>query len=167
MGITFNVKEILEIAVEIEKNGQAFYRRGSQIVREDDAQAMLIKLAEWEAVHESIFANMLASLGGKDTALQILDPNGEAVKYLQAIADGKIFKTGVPVEQVIPDGATMCDVLWDALEREKDTVVFYVAFKAIVPPGDDRENLERIILEEVGHVRYISEELERRSCRTR
>jgi len=165
MAITFNADEILQIAIEIEHNGQAFYKRASEIVDDPDAQAMFLKLSEWEAVHAETFSRLKERFSGRHAELSILDPNHEAVKYLQAIADGKIFKTSVPVESMTPVGMTVCDVLWDALDREKDTVIFYVAFKAVVIDGEDRDALERIILEEIEHVRYITEEMERRKCK--
>ncbi len=165
MAITFNAEEILQIAVEIEHNGQAFYKRASEIVDDPEAKAMFVKLSEWEGIHAETFTRLMDRFAQHHTELDILDPDHEAVKYLQAIADGKIFKTSIPVEKMTSVGMTVCDVLWDALDREKDTVIFYVAFKTVVKDGDDREALEKIILEEVEHVRYITEEMERRNCK--
>ncbi len=48
------------------------------------------------------------------------------------------------------------DMLELALGFEKDSVVFYVGLKELVPPGLGREQVEEIIKEEMSHLGIIA-----------
>ena len=41
MAVPFNADEILKIAIEIERNGQAFYQLGAKIVAEEKVKKLL------------------------------------------------------------------------------------------------------------------------------
>ena len=91
MGYDFSADEIFEMAKQIEVNGAAFYRKAAAKVAGEAEQNFLKTLADMEDQHEKTFADMQADLKKEDQENLIFDPQGEAVLYLQAMADTKIF----------------------------------------------------------------------------
>jgi rubrerythrin len=73
MSLTFNASEILEMAVQIEKNGQKFYKKASGIVTNPKTKKFLLDLAEMEAKHEQIFSDMKNKLKDITKFLKTID----------------------------------------------------------------------------------------------
>lgn len=155
----YNADEILEIAVTIERNANAFYTRAAQVVSSEKAKAMFLELAAWEVGHVDLFEGMRAKFAAAKEQSWLPDLDQEAGRYLQAIADGKIFDVKKIDEELDaltddPEG-----ILMAALQREKDAVIFYLAMKEMVPENLGRDDVAHIIEEEMSHVRYIADRL--------
>lgn len=153
----FNADEIFEIAEKIEQNGAKFYRTAANAVKDDKAKALLEKLAMMEDNHERTFAQMRAQLKEKEKTATVFDPQNEAVLYLHALADMRVFF------QKEIDTSSMETILKDAIGAEKDSIVFYLGISEAVPKEFGREKVSDIIKEEMGHIRLLSAELS--ACR--
>lgn len=159
MPVTFNADEILEIAVTIEQNGQAFYGRAAEIVKDEEVKKLLLDLVAWEASHEKVFKEMRDRLATEKPGLTRFDPDGESAKYLQAIADGKIFNMKAMADELSDMTDNPLDILHTALSREKDSVIFFLAVKDMVPAALGRSRIHEIVEEEMSHIRYISDKI--------
>lgn len=53
----------------------------------------------------------------------------------------------------------MKSVLKAAILAEKDSIVFYLGMKEMVPDKYGKDKLEEIIKEEMGHIKILSKEL--------
>jgi rubrerythrin len=53
------------------------------------------------------------------------------------------------------------DVLRAAIGMEKDSVIFYLGLRDLVPSGAGRERVEAIIREELSHISAINREFKR------
>jgi rubrerythrin len=153
MSYDFNADDIFEMAQQIEKNGAAFYRKAAEGIQAPDNKAMLLELAKMEDQHEKTFASMRAELSAKEKVSTTFDPQGDAVQYLKALADMRVF-----FEKKIDPG-TMIAILKEAITAEKDSIVFYLGMKELVPENLGRTKLEGIIKEEMGHIRLLSGKL--------
>lgn len=149
----FNADDIFEIAEQLERNGAAFYRTAAGAVTDADAKGFLLKLADMEDDHEKTFAKMRAGLSADEKKSTVFDPNGEAVAYLRALADTRVF-----FEKEI-DTSSMEAILKDAITAEKDSIVFYLGMRDMVPEGKGRRRMDEVIKEEMGHIRLLSKEL--------
>lgn len=156
--ITFNADEVLEIAETIERNGAQFYGKAADSASGSVAD-LFRKLAEMEVQHEQTFKAMRSELGEAETNPVTFDPYSEGVLYLQALADGKIFDIKANPADALSGSETPQDVLRTAIGLEKDTVVFYLGLRDIVPGNRGRDRVEDIIQEEMSHVRILSEKL--------
>ncbi|MFW5908670.1 MAG: rubrerythrin, partial [Desulfosalsimonas sp.] len=112
-------------------------------------------LAEMEKDHKNLFEQMRAELKGKEKAKTAFDPEGEAETYLKALADIRVF-----FEKTI-DTSSMKNILKDAIQAEKDSIVLYLGMKELVPEKFGRNRIEKIIKEEMGHIRQLSGELKK------
>ncbi len=146
-----NGEEVLEMACQIERDGRAFYERAAKLQPEGPAKELLEELAAMERDHEAVFEAMKSKvLGSKGLATG----HEDVARYLDAAVSGKIFPKAPTAR--LSAGVDMHTILNVALEREKDTVVFYSALRHAVPEDLQREKLEEIIRQEVGHVAMIS-----------
>jgi rubrerythrin len=153
MAYDFNAKDVFEMAKQIERNGVNFYRSASESVTGDKEKQMLMNLSKMEEQHEKTFAEMEAALKDKEMSETAFDPDNEAALYLKALADTRVF-----FEKDI-DTASMKAILKAAIIAEKDSIVFYVGMKDLVPEKFGRNKLDEIIKEEMAHIRLLSNRL--------
>jgi rubrerythrin len=153
MSYDFNADEVFQMAEQMERNGQTFYRTAAEAVRDDEKKKLLLKLADMEVEHEKTFKAMRAELTEKEKSSTVFDPDGESVLYLKALVDTRVF-----FEKDM-DVSSMEKILKAAIETEKDAIVFYLGIKNAVPVNLGQDRLDHIIKEEMGHVRLLSREL--------
>jgi rubrerythrin len=151
----FNVNEILQIAVNIEKNAVSFYSKAAEQVKDPELTEMFSKLAEWEVSHITHFGKLKDDLTGHLADGAGFDPDGEAALYLKAISDGKIFKVELTEKDLMELPEDPAEIIKAAIAREKDSVIFYQALLEMVPSGMGRDQVKSIIDEEMSHVRYL------------
>jgi rubrerythrin len=149
----FNADEIFEIALKMEQNGAKFYRTAANAVKDDKAKTLLNKLAMMEENHEQTFANMRKELKSNEKTLTVFDPQNEAVLYLHALADMRVFF------QKEIDTSSMETILKEAIGAEKDAIAFYLGMRDAVPKEFGSDKLADILKEEMGHIRLLSAEL--------
>jgi len=154
----FNAKEILEMAEQIERNGYQYYTKAANDVQGDDIKTFLLELAEMEVGHEKMFQEMKEQLTDKEKEDVVFDPNEETAMYLQALADSRVF-----YEKEI-DTSSVIEVLKEAIVAEKDSIVFYLGMKDMVPSDKGKERIDHIIREEMKHIQVITNQLKRYSA---
>ena len=153
MGTDFNANEVFEMAKQIEINGAAFYRQAAEAVDLEDHKNFLIELAEMEDDHEKTFESMQKELTAGEQTLLVFDPEDENALYLKALADTRVFfKKKKP-------GNDMTEILKSGIQTEKDSIVFYLGMKEMVPEKYGKSRINDIIKEEMGHIRMLSKEL--------
>ena len=153
MNYDFNADEIFEMAEQMERNGAQFYRNAAQNITGGKNKEMLLRLADMEVEHEKTFIDMRAALTKQERMTNVFDPEGEAVLYLKALVDTRVFF------QKEIDTTSMKEILKEALLAEKDAIVFYLGMKDMVPEKLGKAHLENIIKEEMEHIRLIGREL--------
>jgi rubrerythrin len=153
MRYDFNADDVFEMAEQLERNGAKFYQDSAASVEGDSAKELLVKLANMEMDHEKTFKEMRADLAGSEKQSTVFDPEGEAILYLRALADTRVF-----FEKKI-DTTSLRDILKAAIEAEKDSIVFYLGMREMVPEKKGKDRLDEIIKEEMSHIRLLSKEL--------
>ena len=159
MGIEFNADEVFEMAEQIERNGAKFYLKASAIVEDEATKKELLELSDWELRHERVFATMRTELSEKEKLATAFDPNGEAALYLQAMADQQVFDLKADPSKKLTDGTAPEAIYKMAIELEKDSIVFYVGIKAMVPKSLGEEKVDAIVREEMIHVSILRQKL--------
>ena len=153
MSYDFTANDVFEMAEQLERNGAEFYRKAAESARDPKAKELLLKLAAMEVDHEKLFAGLKSDLSDQDKVSTVFDPDGESMMYLRSLADTRIFfKKEIDI-------TSMEDVLKSAIVAEKDSIVFYLGIKELVPEKYGKEKLELIIQEEMQHIRLLSREL--------
>jgi len=156
--ITFNADEVFEMAEQIERNGAEFYRKAAASASGDAAGA-LDKLAREEDEHEQTFADMRAQLAAGERAATTFDPEGEGAMYLGAMVQGEVFDFKSKPADRLTGAESLADVYRTAIGLEKDSIIFYLAMKEMVPPSAGRQRLDDIIEQEMDHITILSKRL--------
>ncbi|MCX7805794.1 MAG: ferritin family protein [Planctomycetota bacterium] len=160
MGLKFNADEILAIAEQIERNGARFYRKAAENAKAGKSAGKLIELARMEENHEKVFAAMRAGLSEKQKGGgEVYDPQGEAEAYLQAFAGGHVFDVKKDPSATLTGRESLVRILRTAIGLEKDSIVFYLGLKPLVPPELGAAKVDEIIAEEMKHITILSMEL--------
>jgi rubrerythrin len=155
MAFNFNADEVLQMAEQIERNGARFYRRAAEACDADEApRAKFLELAEMEDGHERTFAQMREGLRAEESQSATFDPQGETADYLAAMADANVFGPGTdPVDLVC--GKSTEELLEIAIGLEKESIVFYLGLRDLVPEKLGKDKVERILKEEMSHVALL------------
>lgn len=159
MSIHFNADEIFEMAEQIERNGARFYRKVAEGSEDPGTRELLLGLAAMEDEHERTFAAMRAALSAEERTSTVFDPEGEAGMYLQAMADGYVFDMRADPTELLTGEEAIADVLRTAIGLEKDSIVFYLGIKEMVPERLGKDKISVIIKEEMGHITTLSNQL--------
>ncbi|MFW6367398.1 MAG: ferritin-like domain-containing protein [bacterium] len=160
--IRYNAEELFQMAESVERDGALFYRRAAEASDSPDTSELFTRLADWEEKHEKLFAELRQSL--PDSARHEDGPGDpveeHAAAYLQAFVDGKVFPA--------PSWATAAgetpaavprSALEFALDREKDTIILFLTMQEHVPKYWGREQVQKIVAEELKHVHMIEAQL--------
>ena len=159
MSFSFNADEIFEMAEQIERNGSRFYRRAAEGAVDPRNRRLFLDLAAMEDEHEKVFASMRANLAHGEREATVFDPDGQAALYLRAMADEHVFDVKADPTELFAGKETMEDILRTAIGMEKDSIVFYLGMKELVPQRLGKDRIDDIIKEEMGHIAILSKEL--------
>jgi rubrerythrin len=159
MGITFNADEIFEMAEEIERNGAKYYREAAEKTSDKKTKQMLLDMATMEDEHLETFVEMRKELSGREKEPMIFDPDNQAAMYLQVMADARGMEGRIDPTTKLTGSETIKEVLDIAINSEKDSVVFYLNLKGLVPIKAGRDKVEEIIIEELGHITTLLRKL--------
>ena len=155
-----NAYEVLEMAQRIERNGAAFYRKAAEQTASQDLRQILLKLATDEVDHEKVFAEMAEQLAYEERKVTLFEPVTEIADYLATLADSKVFNLSSDFGSQLTGKETPADILKIALDKEKDSIVFYLGLRDYVPPQAGRETVDAILRQELGHVNVLTHQLE-------
>jgi len=160
MSYDFNVDEVFEMAEQIERNGVRFYHQAAENISDASARQLFLDLAAMEAEHEKVFASMRADLADEEREPTVFDPEGEAALYLRALADLQVFgKEGDEdfiLSEDLPEQDRIRKILRAAIGLEKESIVFYLGIKELVSARSGKDKIDKIIREEMGHIRLLS-----------
>lgn len=159
MSIYFNADEIFEMAEQIERNGAMFYRLAAEKAENLKVRQRLLDLAAMEDEHEKDFAAMRASLTKREREPTAFDPDGQGALYLRAMADGHVFDMKSDPATWMREERTTEEVLRTAIELEKDSIVFYLGMKDMVPEWLGRDRIDAIVKEEMHHIALLNKDL--------
>ena len=99
------------------------------------------------------FKSLRSKLTLDEKVQTTFDPEGDSERYLRALADTRVF-----YEKKV-DTTSMEEILKSAITAEKDSIVFYLGIKDVVPEHLGKNKLDEIIKEEMRHISLLSKEL--------
>lgn len=145
----FEIGEILDLAIRLERNGEAEYRAAMRRVSDPRLLEMLEWMAEEEVRHRRWFENLKQTLdtGGGNPFLKEMGRSlfGDTV-------GSQSFSLREVDFAAIETAAELLEVFG---EFENDTVVFYEMIEPFVEDGPTRGQLREIIEEEKRHIDQI------------
>jgi rubrerythrin len=162
MNVEFNAFEIFEIAIKIERNAVKFYRRAAEVFDNPRIKKIFLELAEWEIKHVEVFETMKKQLSEQSSEMRTFKPENNLLIDAQSMAGLAVFGIRTDPTDELTGNESVVDVLNKAIEKEKDTIVYYTGLKAFIPVRQGRDKIDDIIREEMHHVHILGQSLQER-----
>ena len=147
----FSTHEILDLAIQLEKNGESVYRNAVDKVAKPELVSLLIWMADEEARHMNWFSELKNNF-----ETHSINPFMEEMsrQVFGGILGEKSFShRDVDFSKV----ERLDDLIGIFIEFEKDTVLFYETLIPFIEDNDTLENLAKIIAEENNHIEKLQE----------
>lgn len=153
MSVFFSSRELINIAIGIERNGLAFYKSLLKVEKDVMARGAYKYLADMEEQHIKTFQSMLNTIGEyghPETYTEEYD------LYLKALVDSAVFTNDKVAREMAENAKSSAEAIQIALGAEKDSILFYYDMRNLVRE-QDREAVDKIIEEEKSHLRQLSD----------
>jgi len=153
MGNMFAGSEVVEIGIQIEKNGKEFYDAVSLSSKDTKAKEVFKFLSQEEERHIAVFKKMQESVEQYEPAESY---PGEYFAYMNALAGNHIFTQkdkGREIARTIKNEKEAVEL---GIGFEKDSIIFYEGMKRLVPDYDAKI-IDELIGQEKAHLVKLTE----------
>jgi len=149
----FAGSEIVELGIQIEKNGRDFYNALVEQLKNQKAKETFKYLAGEEEKHIAVFQNILDSVHKYEPPESY---PGEYFAYMNALARDYVFTQKDKGREIAKNVKGDKEAISLGIGFEKDSIIFYVGMKKVVPEYDHKI-VDRLITQEQDHLRQMSE----------
>ena len=153
MGTDFKASEIFEIAIQVEKHGEKFYRHAATICDDEKIKEMFEFLANEEVKHRKTIDGMLSKIEHYEPPEKY---PGEYCKYLTAYAENQVF-SDKEFDEKMKEIDTVADAIEFAIEKEIQSILYYLEMRNLVPEGPQRKEIDGLVEEERRHYLRLNE----------
>jgi rubrerythrin len=147
----FSAREILDLAIQLEKNGESVYRNAVDKVTEPDLVSLLIWMADEEVSHRRWFSEVK-----KNFETHSINPFMEEMSrqvFGGMLGDKSFSHRDVDFSEV----DHLDDLIGIFIEFEKDTVLFYETLIPFIEDNDTLGYIKKIIAEENNHIKKLQD----------
>jgi rubrerythrin len=147
----YSAREVIDIAIRLEKNAEDFYRNSLEEVSNPALESALRFLADQEHQHRQWFERLKESV-----QVSAVDPELEEMSgaMLQGLVEGQMFSLGEADISEVERVGSLIDL---AVEHETDAIMFYELLQSLIDSPEDSEVLSTIIAEENRHIEILQE----------
>ena len=145
----FTPREILDLAIQLEKNGEAVYRSAAGQASNREVGKLLLWMADEEVKHARWFAELK-----KEIETRSINPFMEEMsrKVFGGLLGNKSFSHR---EINFSEVDRVDDLIHIFIEFEKDTVLFYETLLPFIEDNNTLHYLTKIIAEENSHIKKL------------
>ena len=157
MLVSLTAEGLLEIAIQAERQGAAFYQRLAATADSERVRAECQRLVGMEREHEKAFQRLVGQQEGQ-RALSSLQPDqlsDEYQQYLSALVDSNMLPDEEMAQQLAEEAESEIDAINIALQMEKNAILFYQELQNLL--GTETGVLQTILDEERSHVYQLNE----------
>lgn len=153
MGNIFAASEIVELGIQIEKNGRDFYNTLAGQSRNDKARGVFRYLAGEEEKHIAVFQGIMEKTN-KYEPPEIYSE--EYLAYMNALASEYIFTQKDKGELIAKKIKSDKEAADTGIKFEKDSIIFYAGIKKVVPEYGHKI-VDELLLQEQKHLTQLSD----------
>lgn len=150
----FAASQALEMAINIEQHGEAFYRAAAEKSDDSEVRELFEDLADRERSHRKVFEGMAAEVDEAPKASR--SEVGDYASFLEVALDHAVFSGPDKALRMAEQAEDRVAVLRAGMGLEKDTMLFYYDLREMVSQKD-REVISNIIGQEKQHLRRLTE----------
>jgi rubrerythrin len=151
--VLLQATDMFEMAMQVEKSGEAFYRAAASKVGAHEVGALFEDLAVQEVKHYEFFQSLFHSIRGRP--LLTVDQWDEYQGYLGATVQSAFFEgpdKALALAETVEDEQ---EAVRMAIDFEKETLLFFYDLRDIVPASAKRA-VHEIVEEERSHIRRLA-----------
>ena len=153
MGNIFSASEIVELGIQIEKNGRDFYSAVAAKAKDSAAEGKFKFLAGEEEKHIKIFQKILEETAKYEP--QGLDAD-EYLAYMNSLAGEHVFVQKNQGAEFAKKAKSDKEAIEMGMAFEKDSIIFYTGMKKVVPEYDLKV-IDQLIEQEELHLKMLSD----------
>lgn len=153
MSDQISIQEIVEAAIEIEKNGVTFYEALAGSSSTERVKDLFSYLAEQEALHIVKFQDILDSVGGYQISEAYYAT--QYMGYMKALADEYVFRGDISPGEVASRAKSPREAIDIAIGFEKESIIFLHEMRELMPDSGE-EAVQKLLDEEREHLRRLS-----------
>lgn len=146
----FTIREIVDMAIQLEKNAETFYRAAVAKMATPSLEPVLICLANEERDHSKWFEKLKRLAEKAEAGGQGEEISSEALRSL--VGDQKFSLAEVDLAKI----KSIKELIELAIEHEKDTIIFYQMLQSFIDDPETMEELDHIIAEEEQHIKLLT-----------
>ena len=162
MTVELNAFEVFEIAEKIERNGAKFYLKAAELFDDFNIRSLFQELAGWELRHKQIFTKMRKELSELSYEFETSKSKDDLLTDAQAMAGLAVFGINLDTSELFSGKMSKHDIIKIAIEKEKDSIVYYTGLMNFVPDQVGKDKIDDIIKEEMHHIRILDQSLKQR-----
>ena len=156
----FSTIEIIDLAIKLEKNGEAVYRGAIEKVASSEFAPLLEWIADEEVKHAEWFAQLKLNLETKNENPFVAEMSREL--FNEMLGDKNFSLKDIDFSSI--EGID--DLIEIFVEFEKDSIIFYEILKPFVEDPAARDYLEKIVDEEKRLIERLKEFFGRKDALT-
>jgi len=147
----FEIIEIIDLALQIEKNGEKIYRNALKRVTNPAVYTLLQKLADEELNHVEWFSSLKQKIKSTTDDPKLMEMGKTILNSV--LGDQAFSLKDIDFSKV----GRVDDLMKLAIEFEKDTVLFYEMIRPLIDNTEELDHLDKIIAEENQHIQHFQE----------
>ena len=148
--------DIVDLAMQVELNGEAYYRAVAKKAKTAQVKALFEDLADQEVMHYKVFSKLSQSV--KESPIMTDEEWDEYMKYLEATVQSSFFEGPDKALAAAEDVGDEKEAIRKAMGFEKETLLFFYDLRDAVPAAH-REFVEKVADEEKKHIRRLAKML--------
>jgi rubrerythrin len=157
----FTAIEVFDLAIQVEENGERFYRYAQGRVKQDALKNVLGWLADQELQHMSAFTEIKERIGDKeDPALSISSLSSQILR--DAMGRHAFSLDELRIDSIQDEA----EILEAAVQLEDDAILFFEFISAFISDPGALYTLEQIKAEELKHKLLLMEKISETSTKT-
>lgn len=153
MGNIFTGGEVVELGIQIEKNGKDFYNTLVQQSKNQKVKEVFRFLADEEERHITVFQKILEKAEKYEP---VESYPGEYFAYMNALAGEYVFTQENKGEDIARNTKTDIEAVNLGIGFEKDSIIFYEGMKKVVQKNEQAV-IDELISQEQAHLRQLSD----------
>ena len=149
-----DARELLKMAIRDEETGMEFYQVLADKTEDEALRKKFLEIREQEIGHAERFREMVEGLGDYVPREEV---PGDYEHYYESFLSKRDYMNPDDAVELARKTKTDEEAIRFALSQEKDTLLFFIEMKELVPSNQHRDLVQAVIHEERTHVIDLSQ----------
>jgi rubrerythrin len=148
-----DIKDAIKTAIQMEKDGFAFYKKAAAQTKSQAGQDLFESLAQDEEVHLDVFQKMFEDQIGREEWDDLVN---SSIKY----QDLSVFPKDLTSKEGADPDVNDLDAIRMAMDSEKEAIEYYTEIWTTVTDEDIKKIVDKIIDQEKNHYFLLQQEFD-------